>query len=62
MASAQSLDDLYIQIHGNATQGFLYTTQNNNFISSVVSQKFVEEQPQILRLRLAKRPAKLRSG
>lgn len=28
-ASAQSLDDLNIQIHGYATQGFLYTTQNN---------------------------------
>lgn len=26
---AQSLDDLNIQIHGYATQGFLYTTQNN---------------------------------
>jgi hypothetical protein len=25
----QSLDDLNIQIHGYATQGFLYTTQNN---------------------------------
>ena len=30
--------------------------------SSVVGQKFVEEQPQMLRLRLAKGPAKLRSG
>jgi hypothetical protein len=29
--SAQSLDDLNIQIHGYATQGFLYTTQNNIF-------------------------------
>jgi hypothetical protein len=28
-ASAQSLDDLNIQIHGYATQGFLYTAQNN---------------------------------
>jgi hypothetical protein len=28
-ASAQSLDDLNIQIHGYATQGFLYTTNNN---------------------------------
>jgi hypothetical protein len=28
-ASAQSLDDLNIQIHGYATQGFVYTTQNN---------------------------------
>ncbi|HEY1901906.1 MAG TPA: hypothetical protein VGG56_05725 [Terracidiphilus sp.] len=30
-AAAQSLDDLNIQIHGYATQGFLYTTQNNIF-------------------------------
>jgi hypothetical protein len=30
-AAAQSLDDLNIQIHGYATQGFLYTTQNNVF-------------------------------
>ena len=30
-ARAQSLDDLNIQIHGYATQGFLYTTQNNIF-------------------------------
>lgn len=30
-ATAQSLDDLNIQIHGYATQGFLYTTQNNAF-------------------------------
>lgn len=29
VVSAQSLDDLNIQIHGYATQGFLYTTQNN---------------------------------
>ncbi len=28
---AQSLDDLNIQIHGYATQGFLYTTNNNIF-------------------------------
>jgi hypothetical protein len=28
-ASAQSPDDLNIQIHGYATQGFLYTTNNN---------------------------------
>jgi hypothetical protein len=27
--AAQSLDDLNIQIHGYATQGFLYTNQNN---------------------------------
>ena len=27
--TAQSLEDLNIQIHGYATQGFLYTTQNN---------------------------------
>jgi hypothetical protein len=31
LVSAQSLDDLNIQIHGFATQGFLYTTQNNIF-------------------------------
>jgi hypothetical protein len=30
----QSLDDLNIQIHGYATQGFLYTTQNNIFTTS----------------------------
>lgn len=30
-AFAQSLEDLNIQIHGYATQGFLYTTQNNIF-------------------------------
>jgi len=30
-ALAQSLDDLNIQIHGYATQGFLYTTTNNIF-------------------------------
>jgi hypothetical protein len=28
-AFAQSLDDLNIQIHGYATQGFLYSNQNN---------------------------------
>ena len=28
-ASAQSLEDLNLQIHGYATQGLLYTTQNN---------------------------------
>jgi hypothetical protein len=33
-ATAQSLDDLNIQIHGYATQGFLYTTQNNAFTTS----------------------------
>src|ERR1039457_132752 len=32
-AMAQRLDDLNIQIHGFATQGFLYTT-NNNFFST----------------------------
>jgi hypothetical protein len=30
-AAAQSLDDLNIQIHGYATQGFVYTSQNNVF-------------------------------
>jgi hypothetical protein len=30
-AGAQSLDDLNIQIHGYATQGFVYTTNNNIF-------------------------------
>ena len=30
-ASAQSIDDLNLQIHGYATQGFLYTTKNNIF-------------------------------
>ncbi len=29
--AAQSLDDLNIQLHGYATQGFLYTTNNNIF-------------------------------
>jgi len=33
-ALAQSLDDLNIQIHGYATQGFLYTTQNNIFTTT----------------------------
>jgi hypothetical protein len=33
-AAAQSLDDLNIQIHGYATQGFLYTTQNNIFTTN----------------------------
>lgn len=32
--SAQSLEDLNIQIHGYATQGFLYTTNNNIFTTS----------------------------
>jgi hypothetical protein len=32
--SAQSLDDLNIQFHGYATQGFLYTNQNNIFTTS----------------------------
>jgi hypothetical protein len=32
--SAQSLDDLNIQIHGYATQGFLYTTNNNILTTS----------------------------
>ena len=32
--AAQSLDDLNIQIHGYATQGFLYTTQNNILTTS----------------------------
>ncbi len=31
---AQSLEDLNIQIHGYATQGFLYTTQNNILTTS----------------------------
>jgi hypothetical protein len=31
---AQSLDDLNIQIHGYATQGFLYTTRNNIFTTN----------------------------
>jgi len=31
---AQSLDDLNIQIHGYATQGFLYSTRNNLFTTS----------------------------
>jgi hypothetical protein len=33
-ASAQSLEDLNIQIHGYATQGFLYTTNNNILTTS----------------------------
>jgi len=33
-ATAQSLEDLNIQIHGYATQGFLYTTNNNIFTTS----------------------------
>jgi hypothetical protein len=33
-AFAQSLEDLNIQIHGYATQGFLYTTNNNIFTTS----------------------------
>jgi hypothetical protein len=32
--AAQSLDDLNIQIHGYATQGFLYSTNNNFFTTS----------------------------
>jgi hypothetical protein len=32
--TAQSLDDLNIQIHGYAIQGFLYTTQNNIFYAN----------------------------
>ena len=33
-SAAQSLDDLNIQIHGYATQGFLYTTRNNIFTTN----------------------------
>ena len=33
-AGAQSIDDLNIQLHGYATQGFLYTTNNNIFTTS----------------------------
>ena len=33
-AMAQSLEDLNIQIHGYATQGFLYTTHNNIFFAN----------------------------
>lgn len=33
-AASQSLDDLNIQIHGYATQGFLYTTANNIFTTN----------------------------
>jgi hypothetical protein len=29
LASAQSMDDLNLQVHGYATQGFVYTTNNN---------------------------------
>jgi hypothetical protein len=32
--TAQSMEDLNIQIHGYATQGFLYTTQNNIFTTN----------------------------
>jgi len=32
--TAQSLDDLNIQIHGYATQGFLYSTNNNTFTTN----------------------------
>lgn len=32
--AAQSLEDLNIQVHGFATQGFLYTTQNNVFATA----------------------------
>jgi len=34
VVSAQSLDDLNIQIHGYATQGFLYTTRMNIFYAN----------------------------
>jgi len=33
-AAAQSLDDLNIQVHGYAAQGFLYTTTNNIFYAN----------------------------
>jgi hypothetical protein len=33
-ASAQSMDDLNLQVHGYATQGFLYTTTNNILTTS----------------------------
>jgi hypothetical protein len=33
-ASAQSLEDLNIQLHGYATQGFMYSTQNNFFTTN----------------------------
>jgi hypothetical protein len=33
-ATAQSLEDLNIQIHGYATQGYLYSTNNNFFTTS----------------------------
>ena len=29
LASAQSVDDLNLQVHGYATQGFVYSTNNN---------------------------------
>ena len=29
LASAQSMDDLNLQVHGYATQGFVYSTNNN---------------------------------
>jgi hypothetical protein len=31
---AQSLEELNIQVHGYATQGFLYTTNNNIFTTN----------------------------
>jgi hypothetical protein len=34
IATAQSLDDLNIQIHGYDTQGFLFTTRNNIFTTT----------------------------
>jgi hypothetical protein len=34
VGQAQSLDDLNIQFHGYATQGFLYTTNNNIFTTN----------------------------
>lgn len=37
IAAGQSLEDLNIQIHGYATQGFLYTTQNNFFTMTTSS-------------------------
>jgi len=33
-ASAQNMDDLNLQIHGYATQGFLFTTHNNIFTTN----------------------------
>jgi hypothetical protein len=35
--SAQSLDDLNLQIHGYATQGFLYTTHNDVFYAKTTN-------------------------